>query len=94
LSALLDLIRDCRHRQVEGQAEGLEIIKVGDYELKMKDGKFWSEGRLWTLEEVVIESYKPRDRALPEPLPTSPTTHRVRISSANVRNVTAEDVTQ
>lgn len=83
MTRLLDLIRDCRHRQVEE----LEIIKVGDHELKMKDGKFWSEGRFWSLEEVVIELMK-RSRALPKPLPASPTTHRVRISSANVRNVT------
>jgi hypothetical protein len=61
MTKLLDLIRDCRHRQVEE----LDIIKVGDHELKMKNGKFWSEGRFWTLEEMIIESM--RLRALPEP---------------------------
>lgn len=59
MTKLLDLIRDCRHRQ----DEELEIIKVGDHEFKTKDGKFWSEGGFWTWEELVIESYKRRDRA-------------------------------
>jgi hypothetical protein len=54
MTKLLDLIRDCRHHQ----EEELEIIKVGDEEWKMKDGKVWSEGRFWTWEELVIQSMK------------------------------------
>jgi hypothetical protein len=76
---LLDLIRDCRHRQVEE----LDIIKVGDHELKMKDGKFWSEGRFWSLEELIRASLARRSSPS-DAANNSPTPRRVRISAANI----------
>jgi hypothetical protein len=76
MTKLLDLIRDCRHRQVEE----LDIIKVGDHELKMKNGKFWSDGRFWTLEEAIVESM--RLRALPEPEAGEATAQREVVPTA------------
>jgi hypothetical protein len=64
MTKLLDLVRDCRRRQVEDEDE-VTIFKIGNHEFRVrkKDGKYWSDGHWWTFEELVIESMKLHDNA-------------------------------
>jgi hypothetical protein len=56
MTKLLDLVRDYRRRS--GGVENLEMIKCGPFEVKMKGPLFWSDGRFWSLEDLINECEK------------------------------------